>query len=126
MSAKLYLSGPMSGYKDYNRPLFMAATKCLRDKGYTILNPCESDGEVPSNATWRDYLKKDLRMLADADGIIVLPRWEDSKGARLEVHICFQLGLPVFRFDMRKKDIVPFMRRSDRDGITKEDKEVSP
>lgn len=92
----LYLSGPMSGYPDYNRPAFAAARKALRDRGHRVTCPAES-GLTPSpEVTWADYLRHDLRLLLDVEAVAVLPGWELSRGARLEVDVAHRLGLPTY------------------------------
>lgn len=46
--------------------------------------------------TWACWLKYDLiEMLAKADSIAVLPEWETSEGAKLEVHIARGLNWPL-------------------------------
>lgn len=89
----VYLSGPMSGYPDYNRAAFISACDTLRAAGWTVLSPHEV-GEQPGFA-WDDYMRKDLLLLAQARSVIVLPGWEASRGARLEVHIAHALGMSV-------------------------------
>ncbi len=91
-----YLAGPMSGIKDYNKPAFKRITKALRRQGFNILSPVETDNKVPKDSKWADYLRKDLLLLAKCEGIILMPGWEDSRGARLEQSIVFALGLPCF------------------------------
>lgn len=91
---KLYLSGPMTGLPDYNKPSFYRAAAELRVAGHEVVNPAEHD-QLPAGAQWADYIRKDLVLLAYCDGIAVLPGWTHSRGARLEVYIATQLGLPV-------------------------------
>lgn len=117
---KLYLSGPMSGYAAFNVPAFTEAAFDLRTLGYEVVSPHEADisdgiGEViqasPSGdvaeltkltgETWGTLLARDVKILADdgIDGIVVLPDWEQSKGARLEVFLGMILHLPLFRYN---------------------------
>lgn len=116
---KYYLAGPMTGIPHFNKPAFRRITSKLRSNGLKILSPIETDSEIPSSAKWHQYLQKDLKMLAEADAIIVMPGWANSKGARLEVFIMFELGLPVFEvfeFDKPKYDVAIklMMKRNDR------------
>ena len=37
----VYLSGPMTGLPDFNRPAFHAAAAALRAQGYVVINPAE-------------------------------------------------------------------------------------
>ena len=88
---KLYLSGPMTGFPDYNRPAFAAATALLRDAGYNVVNPGEHD--LGSGASWQAYLKRDLKMMLDCAAIAYLDNWADSHGAVLEITTARSLGM---------------------------------
>lgn len=93
---KVYISGPMTGVPGHNFPAFAEARKQLRAEGFTVLCPAEA-GEV-DGWTWEQYLKRDLAMVLDADAVVALPGWENSRGARLEVHVAGELSLPVVDF----------------------------
>ena len=41
-------------------------------------------------------MRKDIRMMADCDGIAMLDGWQQSKGANAEINLFHNLGLPVF------------------------------
>lgn len=96
---RIYLSGPMTGLPDHNFPAFEAARLQLRAEGFEVLCPAEA-GKVDGWA-WEQYLRRDLRMVLDAEAVIVLPGWEKSRGARLETHVAEGLGMPVVRFEHR-------------------------
>lgn len=93
----LYVAGPMTGLPQFNYPAFNAAEKQLRAVGFEVFNPV--NGEAPptpgEERTWAWYLRRALRQVVSADGIATLPGWADSKGARLEVHVAVELGMPV-------------------------------
>lgn len=40
-------------------------------------------------------MRKDIESLLQCDMVAVLPGWETSKGATLEVNIAREIGLPV-------------------------------
>lgn len=88
---KLYLAGPMRGYADHNFPAFFVAAQRLREQGFRVMNPAEN-----GSMTLNGYLIKDSVMVANADLIAVLPGWQDSKGAQLEVMMANYLGIPVY------------------------------
>ncbi len=48
------------------------------------------------NATWSDCMRIDLKALMDCDGILVLPDWQGSRGAKLEIKIACELGMDVY------------------------------
>lgn len=90
---RLYLAGPMTGFEDFNFPAFNAMAAQLRARGYVVENPAEHG--VVEKADWADYMAYDLTRLGLCGQVAVLPGWENSKGARLEVHIARELGMPV-------------------------------
>ena len=90
----VYLSGPMTGLPDFNRPAFHAAAAALREQGHVVINPAEVD--LGPDATWVDYMRVHLAEIARrVTQVFVLPGWESSRGAQLEVHVARSLGLPV-------------------------------
>ncbi len=112
-SLKYYLAGPMSGIPQFNIPLFDQVTAVLRGQGYTIVSPAERDtyetrlGALASDSgshadlaiaeTYGDMLARDMKILADeVDGIILLPSWHKSRGARTEAYIGLIVGNTAF------------------------------
>lgn len=90
---RLYLAGPMSGLADLNRQAFDAAAARLRADGFEVVSPVDLSIEVAGtweaakarNAdTYQDFLARDLEEVARADGVVFLPGWEMSNGARAE------------------------------------------
>lgn len=95
---KAYLAGPMTGYPEHNFPMFRNYTKWLRNHGYDVVSPEEletAEGEGPRKA-WSYYLVRDLRELLGCDCIAVLPGWQKSRGATLEVYVGWRLGFSIF------------------------------
>lgn len=97
----LYVAGPMSGLPDYNYPAFVKAGAALLRAGYDVLNPVDSEDDParPEPTPWEWYMRKALDMVLRADGVAVLPGWECSRGARLEVDLAHALRLPVLPLD---------------------------
>lgn len=89
---KLYLSGPMSGHPDFNRPAFYEAADRLEQRGYRILSPALI--RIPGNPEWADWMKPALTLMFDADAICLLPDWNRSRGALLEHYLARELGMP--------------------------------
>jgi hypothetical protein len=99
MTKTLYLAGPMRGYPFYNFPAFKEAAERLREGGWDVFNPAEHDlnnGFDPSKPDSHEplahYLAHDLPEVCRRDAIAVLPGWEESEGARIEVHVATALG----------------------------------
>jgi len=90
---RIYVSGPMTGIKDHNFPAFNAETARLRALGYDVVNPVEVN---PHPGTpWAECLKNDLRALLTCDTIALLPGWEGSRGAHLELQVAHRVELTI-------------------------------
>jgi len=83
----------MTGLPECNFPAFHAAAAELRARGYEVANPAEINAETGGD--WHFYLRADIKALCDCDAIVLLPGWENSKGAHLELHVAHRLGLRV-------------------------------
>lgn len=95
-----YIAGPMTGYPEFNYPAFKAAAEELRARGFTVLSPTEHTNDDPPDSYTDErpygyYLRCSLRLLLDCDEIVLLPGWEDSRGATLEREVAAALGMPI-------------------------------
>lgn len=89
----IYISGPMSGYEDWNFKAFNEAAIKLRSAGYPTINP--ADFGANPNDTWESCLKRDIAVLVHCETVVTLDGWEKSRGASLEVYVAKALGIPV-------------------------------
>lgn len=90
---RIYISGPMTGLPECNFPAFHAAANALRARGYAVENPAEIN--TATDGDWHIYLRADIKALCDCDALVLLPGWERSQGAHLELHIAHRLGLEI-------------------------------
>lgn len=90
---RIYVAGPMTGIEDFNFPAFNAAAEFLRRGGWTVENPAEHG--IVDGAEWADYLAYDLTKIGLCGAIYLLPGWESSKGAQLEVLVAERLGMQI-------------------------------
>ena len=102
--AKVYLAGPMRGIKDYNFPRFHEAAEQLRARGYEVVSPAEMDEATYEHAngielSTRDYMKRDLPIMLDCDGVVALEGWVGSKGAMIEWSVAIQCNMPTCYID---------------------------
>ncbi|MHC4094250.1 MAG: DUF4406 domain-containing protein [Planctomycetota bacterium] len=94
---RLYLAGPMAGRTDHNFLLFNRVAQLLRRQGYEVFNPAENkDGGLRRPRAF--YMRLDIPALMESDAVVVLPGWEQSRGASLEVWIAIDLELPVCQY----------------------------
>lgn len=88
--AKIYISGPITGMPDYKEQ-FATISRKLEANGHIVVDPSvETDGLSP-----RDYMRISLARLEAADEILLLPGWENSKGAKIEKLYAEYIGLRV-------------------------------
>jgi len=90
---RIYLSGPMSGMPDHNFPAFHRYAAELRAAGHDVVSPAEINADT--SASWQQCLRADIRELAGCDSIALMPGWQMSDGAQLELHVAHRLGLHV-------------------------------
>jgi hypothetical protein len=114
---KIYLAGPMSNIPQFNFPAFFAAAEQLRAAGFEVVSPAEidtaedkgaalasTDGDmrtIESKKTWGDFLARDVKLLADTgiQGIVFLPNWQTSKGAKLEAFVGLLQGFKFWEYE---------------------------
>jgi hypothetical protein len=112
----------MRGIPQANYPAFFAAEAALQALGCEVFNPARMDSQdshdpVPLDlpaeqlAAWvtpersRRFARRDLGVLLwelqaeDGDAIVLLPGWENSKGARAEEATARWLGLQVMTLE---------------------------
>ena len=108
----VYVAGPMAGYEDFNHPMFNAVSAELRIIGLKVINPAELDAEdlgADANPDNEDawsvepksraaYMKRDLPYVAQCDAIALLPGWEASIGANIELITALAVGNEVWEF----------------------------
>lgn len=96
----------MSGRPDYNFPLFNKIAEELRQRHHEVLNPAELDPEiVPGTWTWEQYLKRDIVAMMEYNTLVLLPEWESSRGARVELNLADVLMYHVFEIDVETMEL---------------------
>ena len=91
--SRVYISGPMTGMPDLNFPAFHRAASQLRAAGFEVVNPADINPDV--GADWQQCLRADIVALMACDTLALLPGWEASQGAHLELHIAHRVGIAV-------------------------------
>jgi len=83
MTRTVYISGPITGIPEGNRPAFAAMAARLTAGGWRVINPhdlCDSHLIL----SWEEYMRQDLAALLTCTHIVMLEGWGQSLGARLE------------------------------------------
>jgi len=90
---KVYISGPMRGLPEKNRPAFNTAAERWTLAGHKVFNPATLEKE---GRTYADYMRLNIKALLKVEAVVVLRGWEDSEGASLEVAIAQCLDIPIY------------------------------
>lgn len=111
----LYIAGPMRGHPLHNFSAFFAAALALRGIGHEIINPAERDmahGMDPN----RDLVEQgfdlheafvfDFLSIIRADGMVLLPGWETSKGVAAERVVAYFCGTPCYAYDPTERTML--------------------
>lgn len=118
-----YLAGPMTGYPQFNFPAFELAAQRLRESGTEVISPAELDDERTRHAAanspdgdlaafelvtdeaWGTLIGRDVALVADkVDAVVVLPGWEESRGAKIEVFTAMMCGKAVYAYGRWDED----------------------
>jgi hypothetical protein len=102
--SRVYISGPMTGLPEYNFPAFTTAAERLRMMGHEVVSPHEvghDDNGAPGSILWSAYIRRDLVEMLTCDAIHLLPGWENSRGATLELYVATQVGMTVHIYEDR-------------------------
>lgn len=109
----IYLAGRITGDENY-KARFAAAKRMLLREGEdrpismecyygtpradNVLNPAE----LPEGWPGKVYMDVCLAMIREADLVMFLPGWEQSRGASLEMQYCRYQGKPVYKIEQEE------------------------
>lgn len=140
MTKYYYIAGPMSGIPRFNIPAFDEAAANLRAAGFNIVSPAELDDPItremaynspdgstlqakhPNGESWGDFLARDVKIVADkVQGIIALPGWAVSRGARLEMMVALLCGHELLEYDPTFKGmVISLSRKTAAEAVVRE------
>jgi hypothetical protein len=86
----------MSGFPGHNFEAFDNAAKDLRTLGFIVISPADNFGRevhYPREV----YMRADIQHVLQADVLVMLSGWQSSKGAKAEVLVAIECGIPVIR-----------------------------
>ena len=86
---KIYIAGKITGDPGYLDKFREEAEK-LEGMGHIVLNPAE----LPEGMSKAEYMRICLAMIDCADSVFLLPGWQGSPGAQLELAYCRYIGKP--------------------------------
>jgi Domain of unknown function (DUF4406) len=100
----VYISGPMTGIYQFNRPAFFSMEKkILQDYKCKVLNPARiTDPHVSryhkglkKAELYREYMKHDIDLIFRSTAMVLLTGWQCSKGAVAEFSVAKSLNMLV-------------------------------
>lgn len=86
---KIYIAGKITGDPKYQNR-FRGEAERLEALGHIVLNPAE----LPEGMSKAEYMRICFAMIDCADTVFLLPGWQGSPGARLELDYCRYIGKP--------------------------------
>lgn len=110
LTKKIYIAGPMRGHENWNFLAFDTAEKHWSAEGWHVFNPAamcralgyahfEDGRAIPSSVEGRRHvehvIRGDIDCIMMSDALAVLPGWESSRGATVEVAVALFLGMPI-------------------------------
>lgn len=97
----VFVSAPMTGYPDWNRPAIREVVAELQVHWSRVLSPLDvidtlhPDGQGIGDLPHGVYLRQSLALLLQARTICLMPGWQRSSGCRTELAVALALGLEV-------------------------------
>ncbi len=123
MTGTAYIAGPMTGYPEFNFPLFDAVAAYMRASGWDVFNPAEHDREMYDTsgdgftdgdvAAWAaasgfDFhaaMRWDLARITECDAIVFLEGWEKSTGTKHEKYVADVCGVEsLYAFNVSRSE----------------------
>lgn len=97
---RVYLSGPITGLPNGNKEAFQAYEDRFVNMQFEVVNPHKLHTEEQEKTfEWSDFMKSDIKALLDCQVVAMMPGWEKSKGANIEIYIARNLNIPVINAD---------------------------
>lgn len=93
MSLKVYVIGAVTGHpREEVAAKFSKAAAQLKSAGMIPVNPVDI---VPQETSWHDAMRQCIKAMLTCDAVMILPCWQQSRGATLEVMIARNLDMKI-------------------------------
>lgn len=118
---KVFISGPMTGYENFNREAFNGAETALRMAGFSVFNPAWLDFD--DFWDYKDIMDIDLEALKHCDYIYQLDGWEQSEGACIEWEYAKKAGIKIVNHSWLNWYLEELERRKENEAEEKNDQD---
>ena len=92
----IYIAGPMTGRDNFNYDTFNSVAESLRTYGFMNVNNPAEHFEGEQGLSWTVYLTRALDAVVESKALVLLPGWDSSVGARLEVAVGASIGAHLY------------------------------
>lgn len=107
---KIYIAGKVSGEPIRDVAIKFAKAYSEIDKlGFIPINPVElvqnyfiknfAFQTLTEDEEWKIAMQVCIKELAECDGLVLLPCWEQSKGAKIERQLADDLNIPIYNYN---------------------------
>lgn len=96
---KIYISGPMTGYNNFNYDYFDKVKRDLEREGFKVISPADIGRSLMKRhkkVSYIDFLEADLNALKECDAVYMIKGWRKSLGARIEHSYAKELCKSIF------------------------------
>lgn len=67
----------------------------LQKLGWNVVHEAVVRGTEAERRTWEQAMRRSIARMVQCDYVYLLPGWQRSRGARLEVFIAGEIGIPI-------------------------------
>ena len=90
---KIYIAGPMTGLKNFNRKSFFLMAEELERSGFEPVHTAD----MPDGLEYEEYIEESFKRLAGCDAVLLLDDWDLSKGVMREIKHAHDKGIRIAR-----------------------------
>lgn len=103
MREKVYISGKITGTKNYLRK-FARVERKLKRAGYIPYNPAKINKGMPKETNWYQYMEVSMVILKQCGSIFMMDGWTDSKGATMEREEAIKRRMKIYDKSIFEKE----------------------